>query len=126
MSDALLENVRSLVDEMQGLARQAHVGYAAEVEAVITARSRDAQRIERLLDRILDFGFDDAMVQLFKRLCRYYYTLDPAATASYVHTYREMWDSEGDSTRESRKEESAAYATKKRARRRTTSKGCGQ
>jgi hypothetical protein len=114
VSDALLENVRSLVDEMRGLARQAHAGYAAEVEAVITARSRDAQRIERLLDRILDFGFDDTMVQLFKRLCRYYYTLDPAATASYVHTYREMWDSEGDAAGGSTVKERVKYATKKR------------
>ena len=47
MSDALLENVRSLVGEMQSLARQAHAGYAA----------------------------------------------------SYVHTYRETWDSEGEGNR---------------------------
>ena len=94
MSDALLENVSALTGQMQGLARQAHAGYAAEVDAVIAARSRDARNIERLLDGILDFGFDDAMTQLFKRLCRYYYTLDPAATADYVHTYRDMWDSE--------------------------------
>ena len=97
MSDALLENVSALVGEMQGLARQAHAGYATEVDSLIAARSRDAHRIERLLDGILDFGFDDAMVQIFKRLCRYYYTLDPAATFSYVQTYREMWDSDGDS-----------------------------
>lgn len=94
MSDALLENVSALVGQMQGLARQAHAGYAAEVDAVITERSRDTQRIEHLLDGILDFGFDDAMTQLFKRLCRYYYTLDPAATAEYVHIYRDMWDGE--------------------------------
>ncbi|OGV60738.1 MAG: hypothetical protein A2498_16945 [Lentisphaerae bacterium RIFOXYC12_FULL_60_16] len=94
MSDALLENVSALAGQMQDLARQAYAGYAAEVDAVIETRSHDAGHIERLLDGILDFGFDDAMVQLFKRLCRYYYTLDPAATASYVHTYRDMWDRE--------------------------------
>ncbi len=96
MSDALLENVSGLVRQMHGLARQAHVGYAAEVDAVIAERCRDTRRIERLLDGILDFGFDDAMTQLFKRLCRYYYTLDPAATADYVHIYRDMWDSDGE------------------------------
>lgn len=96
MTDALLENVSVLAGQMQDLAHQAHTGYAAEVEALIAARSRDTQQIEHLLDGILDFGFDDTMTQLFKRLCRYYYTLDPAATASYVHSYREMWDSEGE------------------------------
>jgi len=96
VSDTLLDNVSALVGEMQGLARQAHSGYAAEVDAVITGRSRDTQRIEHLLDGILDFGFDNAMTQLFKHLCRYYYTLNPAATADYVHSYREMWDDEGE------------------------------
>lgn len=96
MSDALLENVSALAGQMHDLARQAHPGYAAEVDALIVARSRDARQIEHLLDGILDFGFDDAMTQLFKRLCRYYYTLDPAATAEYVHTYRDMWDSDGE------------------------------
>ena len=33
---------------------------------------------------------------LFKSLCRYYYTLNPTATASYVYAYRDMWDSEDD------------------------------
>jgi len=46
------------------------------------------------LDRLLDFCFFEPMVQLFRRLCRYYYDIDPNATASYVYTYREMWDSE--------------------------------
>jgi hypothetical protein len=96
MSATLFENVSGLVCQMQGLARQAHAEYGPEVDAIIETRSRDTRRIERLLDGILDFGFDDAMVQIFKRLCRYYYTLDPAATASYVHTYRDMWDSEGE------------------------------
>ena len=94
MSDALLENVSTLAAQMQDLARQAHAGYAVEVDAVIAARSRNVRHIERLLDGILDFCFDDAMVQLFKRLCRYYYTLDPTATAEYVHSYRDMWDGE--------------------------------
>ena len=31
---------------------------------------------------------------LFKALCRYYYPINPAATSSYVHAYRDLWDSE--------------------------------
>lgn len=79
---------------MKGLARQANAEYSVEVDAVIRSQSRDIQRIERLLDGILDFCFDPAMLQLFKKLCRHYYTIDPAATAFYVHAYRDMWDSE--------------------------------
>ena len=95
MTDALFENVGALVGQMKGLARQAHAEYSIEVDAVILTKSRDAQSIERLLDGILDFCFDPSMLQLFKKLCRYYYAIDPGATASYVHAYREMWDDQG-------------------------------
>jgi hypothetical protein len=27
--------------------------------------------------------------------CRYYFEIDPEVTASYVHTYRDMWEEEG-------------------------------
>lgn len=72
MSNARLENVSALAGEMQGLARQARADYAAAVDVVILAHSRDTRHIERLHDGILDFGFNDAMTQLFKSLCRYY------------------------------------------------------
>jgi hypothetical protein len=31
---------------------------------------------------------------LYKKLCRYYYNIDPQATVEYVNAYRDMWDSE--------------------------------
>ena len=94
MTDALLQNISPLVERMQGLARQAHAEYSREVDAVILSRSRDARRIEHLLDGILDFCFDPEMLQLYKKLCRHYFSINPVATAEYVHAYREMWDSE--------------------------------
>ncbi|MBN1106451.1 MAG: hypothetical protein JXL84_23810, partial [Deltaproteobacteria bacterium] len=50
---------------------------------------------ERCLDGMLDFCFDDEMLVLYKKLYRYYLNIDPEATASYVHFYREMWGNEG-------------------------------
>ena len=41
---------------------------------------------------MLDFCFDDAVLVLYKKLCRYYYDIDPEATVSYVNAYRDMWD----------------------------------
>ena len=35
---------------------------------------------------------DPDMLMVFKRLCRHYYGIDPAAAAGYVQAYREMWD----------------------------------
>jgi hypothetical protein len=43
--------------------------------------------------RIASRDFNHGPPQLYRRLCRHYFAIDPAATAFYIHTYREMWDS---------------------------------
>jgi hypothetical protein len=45
-----------------------------------------------LLDRLLDCACIPEGLALFRTLCSYYFTLNPAATADYVGAYREMWD----------------------------------
>ena len=90
--DELVERVGKLAEGAQGLAQVAVRQYSAEVEAIMKGQSRDSRRIERCLDGMLDFCFDHEMLTLYKKLCRYYFDIDPEATASYVHGYREMWD----------------------------------
>ncbi|HYN44544.1 MAG TPA: hypothetical protein VER35_00955 [Candidatus Limnocylindrales bacterium] len=92
----LVGTISKLAMAQRQLARQAEQQYSFEVEAILRDKCRDPQRIERLLDGILDFCFDDGMLRLFKKLCRYYFKIDQEATVSYVHTYREMWDEEED------------------------------
>lgn len=91
---SLLASVSKLVAELERLHHRAVVEFKPIVDSIIRSRSRDVRHIEQTLDRLLDFcGYDPAL-ELFRRLCRYYYFLDPEATAYYVHSYREMWDSE--------------------------------
>jgi hypothetical protein len=42
----------------------------------------------------LVWAIDPSMLDLYKKLCRYYFKIDPEATASYVYAYRDMWDEE--------------------------------
>jgi hypothetical protein len=90
--DDLVQSIGKIARASRKLARQAEKQYAPEIEDILRTQCRDPQRIEHLLDGMLDFGFDAAMVRLYKKLCRYYFELDPEATASYVHAYRDMWD----------------------------------
>jgi len=90
--DDLVKHLSEIAGSVQKLARKADRQYAAEVEAILKEQSRDSMRIERCLDRMLDFCFDQGVLVLYKKLCRYYYAIDSQATASYVHAYREMWD----------------------------------
>jgi hypothetical protein len=88
----LIQAIGDLAKVQTQLTRQAERQYASEVEAIRRDQSRDPQRINHILDGILDFCFDPGMLCLFKKLCHYYFKIDPEATASYVNTYREMWD----------------------------------
>lgn len=90
--DDLVQTISKLALAQQQLARQAEQLYSVEVDSILRDQCRDPQRIERLLDGMLDFCFDDEMLRLFKKLCRYYFKIDQGATVYYVRTYREMWD----------------------------------
>jgi hypothetical protein len=90
--DDLVRSIGELAKGRDQLARQAAEQYGPEVEDILRTECRDPNRIEHLLDGILDFCFDPAMLSLYKKLCRYYFTIDPEATVFYVNAYREMWD----------------------------------
>ena len=93
--DALVQSVCGIAERLQSLNQQAVREYTPVVESILSSRSRDTRHIEQTLDRLLDFcGYEPALV-LYKKLCRHYWEIDPVTTASYVHTYREMWDSVG-------------------------------
>jgi hypothetical protein len=94
--DKLFQSVRAIAESIQALNRQAVAEYTPVVESIIRSRSRDTRHIEHTLDGLLGFcGYEPALA-LYKQLCRHYWQIDPAATASHVNAYREMWHSEPD------------------------------
>lgn len=93
--DDAMRAIRTLALSMRALQRQAAEEYLPVVEDILRTRSRDTEAIEHTLDGLLDFCGHEPVLQLYKRLCRYYWDIDPAATADYVNAYREHWDSDG-------------------------------
>lgn len=94
MSDDDMQAIRTLAGSMRDLQRQAAQAYLPVVDDILRTRSRDTQRIEHTLDGLLDFCGHEPVLQLYKKLCRHYWDIDPAATADYVNAYREYWDSD--------------------------------
>ncbi|MCJ7625821.1 MAG: hypothetical protein MUO76_20200 [Anaerolineaceae bacterium] len=92
----MVQTIGKLAEAQQQLVRQAEQLYSAEVDYILREKCHDLRHIERLLDGMLGFCFDDEMLRLYKKLCRYYFKIDQEATVSYVHTYREMWDEDDD------------------------------
>ena len=83
-----------LAKDIQILAKRAVIEYECELNEIVDSNCREIHRIERTLDGMLDFCFDKNMLELFRKLCRYYYAIDQNAAAEYVHIYRDMWDSQ--------------------------------
>ena len=94
--ESLVAGITELAASLNALHRQMATACAPVVQDMIRSRTRDQQQIEHLLDRLLDCACIPEGLALFKSLCRYYYTLNPAATADYVFAYRDMWDSEAE------------------------------
>ena len=90
----LLESVSKLAEALQDLNKQAVRQYAPVVQAILLSDIRDTLHIERTLDGLLDFCGHEPALLLYRRLCRYYFDIDPAATVFYINAYRELWDSE--------------------------------
>lgn len=85
------DNLHQLAGQMQGLFRQAVALANVAVADLIQRSERDTVCIDHQLDHMLGFCCDPDMLVTFKRLCRYYFTIDPVATAGHIHAYREMW-----------------------------------
>ncbi|MBX3421536.1 MAG: hypothetical protein KF752_08270 [Pirellulaceae bacterium] len=90
----LLHDLSAIIDPLQTLHQQAVAIHAPTVREMVRNGSRDKQLIEHTLDQLLDHACIPNGLVLFKTLCRYYWPIDPQATASYVYAYREMWDSD--------------------------------
>ncbi len=92
--DPIPDSIAQLAAEIVAINRQAVREYAPLVETILCTRSQDKRHIEQTLDGLLSFcGFAPAL-ELYRRLCRHYWDIDPAATASYVDAYRTTWDAD--------------------------------
>lgn len=87
---AILELARGI----QVLSKKALTEHKREFGNIIDSGCQDKDRIEHALDGMLDFCFDSKMLELYRKLCRFYYDIDRDAAIRYVHYCRDMWDPE--------------------------------
>ena len=96
----MVHALSNAIAPLQTLHQQAVETLAPTVQEIVCNGSRNARLIERTLDQLLNHACMPKGLALFKALCRHYWQLDPQATASYVNSYREMWDSDDKSDTE--------------------------
>ena len=93
-SNTILELIHSLRD----LEQRAVLEFRPVVEEILFSSNRDAQRIEQTLDGLLDFCGNEAVVLMYRQLCRHYWEIDQPAALYYINAYREQWQSDDQST----------------------------
>ena len=60
----------------------------------LCSRVASLSEVEYTLDRMLDFCGDDAVLGLFKNICRHYFDIYPEMIVYQINSYRETWDTE--------------------------------
>lgn len=88
----LMNSLSGVVKEHQQLVKRALGIYSVQVSELINSQTKNNEEIQHLLDGLLDFCFDDDFLLLFKKVCRYYYPINPQVTVNYVYRYRDFWD----------------------------------
>ena len=92
MSKDLKKLANAIVTLQRKAVKQTLQYWKPEAERIINTKSKDIDAIEHTLDALCEVAFDDEVLTVFKNLCRYYYDIDPQATAEQIQFYREMWD----------------------------------
>lgn len=92
--DAMFESIREIAKSIVALWETAAKAYEPIVNDLINSRCKDHMEIQRTLDGMLGFCGNAAILLLYKKLCRYYHPMDPAATSDYIGYYLEQWEPE--------------------------------
>ena len=90
----LYDMCKSIID----LNKQRYVIIKDEIEDIIRNNISDNMKIERKLDEMLDillFYETNESLLTFRKLCKYYFDINPQATVDYINYYREQNDPEG-------------------------------
>ncbi len=95
--EELVASIQALAENMEVAQEIGIAQYRPVVASLIARKCRDVREIEQTLDRLLDYAAHPRGLELFKDLCRYYYSIDPAATADYVHIYFKVWGDDEES-----------------------------
>jgi len=94
MTDELLDGLVTRIQSLQQLMEAQLPVITSEIDAIINQSIQDPQRIERVLDTLLDYAHISVGEDEFKRLNGYYATFNEENASFYQEFYEEMFDEE--------------------------------
>ena len=94
MKEEELNGFKELAENINKITEDAFIIYEAQVDRIYRNKVKDEKEIERIIEALLDYCYNDKMLLLFKKICQYYYKINPSATCEYGYIYRDLWDDE--------------------------------
>ena len=91
--DNAIDTMKEMALQLKKLNEIAYNQYEP-IASDLCSRIASLNEVEYTLDRMLDFCGDDAILGLFKDVCRHYFNIYPEMIAYQVNSYREIWDTE--------------------------------
>ena len=90
----LINDIRGIAKDIQAIYSQAETHYVFAVNSIIQSQNRDEKEIENLLSYMLDFADNEKVLDSYRKLCRYYFDINPQAVAEYIQSYKEIYDTD--------------------------------
>lgn len=94
MTEDQLDGFKELAESINKITEDAFLIYEEQVDRIYRNKIKDEKEIERVIEALLDYSYNDKILLLFKRICRYYYKINPEVTYEYIMIYRDLWDDE--------------------------------
>ena len=91
----LISSIGESIFQIQNMAYREYRPIAYD----LCSREADDEEVAYYLDRMVGFCGTDNMLNLFKMVCRRYLYIYPDLIAFEIQTYKEMFDSEQDTSR---------------------------
>ena len=90
-----LSEIKILVDEILELQKDIIKDLENRIDYVINKKVKDDDLVAELFDVLLNLLQTDEVLNLYKKLGRYYYFVNPYLVSDYINIYKDMYlDSE--------------------------------
>jgi hypothetical protein len=96
MDNSLFHDIKPIFSQLHDLADIALIQYKLLANDIISGKINDPDEITRIMEYMLDFCFDDQVLDIYKAVCRSQINKYPDLVQYLVHAYRDTWDTEYD------------------------------
>ena len=88
------KEIKEIANQIRILYEEAYREYLGPVEILCANPDASENEVGLMLDYLLEFCGNDKVLDLYKRVCRTFYTKYPECIARYITWYREEYDTE--------------------------------